>query len=71
MRAFIRLGDHPARKIARSDISDFSLLDEQVHGLPDLVQRRDAIEMMHLKQVDMIGLQAREAIIAGLNDMPG
>ena len=45
------------------------MLVEQFHRLPDLFPRRFAIDVVHLVQIDMVGLQPPQAVLAGLPDM--
>ena len=61
---FVRLRDVPAREVAAADVDDLALLHERLHRLPDLVPRRGAVDVMHLVQVDVIGLQPAEALVA-------
>ena len=41
------------------------------HGLPDLFPRSQPVDMVHLVQVDVIGLQSTQAVFAGLSDVVG
>ena len=59
----------PAGKIGRTDIDHLALLDEYFHGLPDLLPGCLAINMVHLVQVDVVGLQALERTFHGLADI--
>lgn len=47
----------------------FPLADQLLHRLPDFLPRCGPVDVMHLVQVDMIGLQAPEAGIAGAADV--
>lgn len=51
----------PAGEVAAADIGDFAVADECLHRLPDLVPRCEAIDMMHLVEVDVIGLEPAQA----------
>jgi hypothetical protein len=64
LRGFIRLRDVPAREVAAADVDDFALRDERFHRLPDLVPRRRSIDVVHLVEVDAIGLHALQARVA-------
>lgn len=47
------------------------MLDQHVHRLPDFVERRLAIEVMHLVEVDVVRLEAAQARFAGFADVIG
>ena len=70
-RLALHRGDAPAREVAASDVEDLSLLDEHVHRLPDFVERRLAVEMMHLIEVDVVRLESPKARLAGFADVIG
>lgn len=59
----------PAREIAATDIKHFSLLNKEFHGLPDLFPWRMAIDVMHLIDVNMVGLKPSQTVLAGLANM--
>ena len=59
----------PAGKIGRTDVNDLALLDQHFHGLPDLLPGRQAVHVVHLVQVDVVGLQALERTFHGLADV--
>ncbi len=63
--------DLPAREVARSDIHNFAFADQLLHRLPDFFPGRVAIDMVHLVEVDMVGLKPSQAILAGFADMVG
>ena len=50
----------PAGKIGRTDIDNLALLDKHFHGLPDLLPGCQTIHVVHLVQIDVVGLQAFE-----------
>jgi hypothetical protein len=50
-------GQVPAGEVGRTDVQHLALLDEQLHGLPDLLPRRAPGDVVHLVQVDPVGLQ--------------
>ena len=43
--------------------------DERLHRLPDLVPRRVAVDVVHLVEVDVIGLQPAQALFARAADV--
>src|ERR1039457_5279665 len=46
-----------------------SLLDQHLHRLPDLVERCAPVDVVHLIEVDVIGLQAPEGSLACVADV--
>ena len=72
MRCFarlVRLRDVPAREVAAADVDHLARVDEVLHRLPDLVPRRGAVDVVHLVEVDVIGLQAAQAGVARVADV--
>ena len=65
----LRLGDVPAGKVGRADVEHLALLDEHFHRLPDLLPGCQAVDVVHLVQVNVVGLQALERPFAGLADV--
>ena len=61
-------GDVPTGEIAAADVNNFALLHQQFHRLPDFIPRRFAVDVVHLVQIDVIGLHALEAVVAGPAD---
>jgi hypothetical protein len=59
-RNLLGLRDRPAGEVRRADVDDLAVLDEHLHRLPDLIERRAPVHVMHLVQVDVIGLQASQ-----------
>ena len=59
----------PAGEVAAAHIDDLALLDQRVHRLPNLIPRSRPIHVMHLVEVDMVGLHAPEAGIARRSDV--
>src|SRR5262249_25017984 len=57
-RRFARFGDLPAGMVAHAGIDDLALLPQHVEGAVDFFPRGIAIHVMHLIEVDAIGLQA-------------
>ncbi|KAG1432787.1 hypothetical protein G6F57_022699 [Rhizopus arrhizus] len=62
-------GNVPASEVAAADVQHLALLDQQFHRLPDLVPGRVPVDVMHLVQVDVVGLQAAQAILARFPDV--
>ena len=60
----VRLRDVPAGEVAAPDVDDLALLDERLHRLPHLVPRRGPVDVVHLVEVDVVGLQAAQAGVA-------
>ena len=60
----VRPCDVPAGEVAAADVDDLALLDENLHRLPDLIPRCGAVDVMHLIEVDVVGLQPPQAGIA-------
>jgi len=59
-----RLGNIPPGEIAAADVDDLALLDEYFHGLPDLLPRCFAVDVVHLVQIDVVGFQPAQAFVA-------
>ena len=70
-RCLLRLRDVPAREVAAAHVDDFALLHQHFHGLPHFFPRRAAIDVVHLVEIDVIGLQAAQAFFAGAADVIG
>ena len=49
----------------------FALLHQHFHRLPDFFPRCLAIDVVHLVQIDVIGLQTAQAFLAGAADVIG
>ena len=64
-------GHIPAGEVAAADVADLALADQLLHRLPDLLPRRGAVDVVHLVQVDVIGLQPPQARLAGASDVVG
>ena len=62
-------GDVPAGEVAAADVDDLALADELLHRLPDLLPGRVPINVVHLIQVDDVGLQPAQAVLAGPLDV--
>ena len=68
-RRLVRLDDVPSREVAAPDVEHLPLRDQHVHRLPDLVPWCVAIDVVHLVQVDVVGLQPAEAVLTRLPDV--
>ncbi len=64
-------GDVPTGKIARTDINHFALVDQAVKSLPGFIPGAVAVDMVHLVQVDPIGLEAFQAALTVFADFIG
>ena len=69
VRRFLGLHEVPAREVRRADVEDLPLLDERVHRLPDLVPRRLPVDVVHLVQVDVVGLETTQRRLARAPDV--
>ena len=65
----VGLDDVPAGEVRRADVQHLALLHEQVHGLPDLVPGRVPVDVVHLVQVDVVGLHPPQRALAGPADV--
>ena len=63
------LREVPAGEVRAADVDHLPLRDEEVHGLPDLVPRCVPIDVVHLVEVDVVGLQPAQAVLAGLAEV--
>jgi hypothetical protein len=63
--------DVPGGEVAAADVEHFAFADELFHGLPDLLPRRRPVDVVHLVEVDVVGLQPAQAVLAGLVDVVG
>ena len=64
-------GHVPGGEVAAADVADLALADQLLHRLPDLLPRRRPVDVVHLIQVDVIGLQPPQARLAGPPDVVG
>ena len=55
--AHLRERHVPGGEVATADVADLALADQLLHRLPNLLPRRRPVDMVHLVQVDVIGLQ--------------
>src|SRR5215211_1007791 len=64
-------GHVPAGEVPAADVADLALADQLLHRLPDLRPRRGPVDVVHLVQVDVIGLQPPHARLAGAANVVG
>src|SRR5918993_795867 len=62
-------GDLPPGEVAAADVDDLAGGDELLYRLPDLLPRRTPVDVVHLVQVDVVGLEPTEAVLTGLPDV--
>ena len=55
--------------VGAADVADFALLDEGVEGAKDLFDWGDGVVAVDLVEVDVIGLEAAEAVVDGVHDV--
>ena len=65
----LRSGNIPACKIAATGIKHFALLNEEFHGLPDFFPGGMTVNVMHLIDVNVVGFEPAQAVLAGLTNM--
>jgi hypothetical protein len=53
-------------KLLPADVEHLAFADELFHRLPDLLPRRRPVDVVHLVEVDVVGLQPAQAVLAGL-----
>src|SRR5205823_1944948 len=68
-RPGVRLRDLPAGEVAAPHVHDLASGDELLHRLPDLVPGCLPVDVVHLVEVDAVGLQAAEALVARAPDV--
>jgi hypothetical protein len=64
----VGLCEAPRREVARPDVEDLALLLEDVEGLPQLVPRGGPVDVVHLVEVDVVGLHPAQRRVALLAD---
>jgi hypothetical protein len=62
-------GDVPAGEVAGADIDDFPLFLQDVHGFPQFLMAAIVVDVVHLEDFEMVGLQALEGAFAMLEDL--
>src|SRR3954447_1162935 len=65
----LRSGEMPAGEVAAADVEDLALRPQRLHRLPDLVPRRGPVDVVHLVEVDVVGLQPTQRPVAGVADV--
>ena len=65
----LRLRDGPAGEVRRAHVDHLALLHQDLHRLPDLVEGRAPVDVVHLVEVDVVGLQAPQRPLAGAADV--
>jgi hypothetical protein len=60
VRRLLRRGQVPAGEVGRPDVAHLALRHQGLHRLPDLLPRRGTGDVVHLVQVDPVGLQPAE-----------
>src|SRR5262249_11137662 len=65
------LRDLPASEVAAPDVEDLSGGDELLHRLPQLFPGRGTVDMVHLVEIDAVGPEAFQALVAGTADVMG
>src|SRR3989304_4888957 len=63
--------DLPGGEVAAADVEHLPLAHELYHRLPDFFPRRLTIPVMHLVEVDVVGLQSSQAAFTRLADVIG
>jgi hypothetical protein len=70
-RRVVGLTYMPAGEIRRAHVEHLALADEQTHRLPDLLPGGVPVDVVHLVEVDTVGLQPAQGILARLPDGQG
>src|SRR5258708_23539055 len=60
---FVSAGNMPTSKGTTTNIHDLALVCQLLHRLPDLLPRSLTINMVHLVEIDMIGLQTAQTLL--------
>src|SRR6188508_1760303 len=66
---FLPLRQLPPGKIAGAGIQNLALPHQLLHGLPDFVPGRLAVDMVHLVQIDAVGLKTPQTRFTGALDV--
>ena len=69
LRRLLRLREVEASEVRGADVEHLPVADENLHRLPDLFPRRLSVDVVHLVEIDVIGLQPLERAFAGLPDV--
>jgi hypothetical protein len=58
-----------AGEVATAEVDHLAGSNKLLHRLPDLLPRRASVDVVHLVQVDVVGPQSTQAVLAGLADV--
>ena len=61
----------PTREVAAAHVDDLALAHQLLHRLPDLFPWRCAVDVVHLVQVEVVGVEAAQAGLTRVPDVPG
>ena len=64
-----RLHEMPSGKIGAGDVADFAALDEGIECFESFFGWCERVESAHVIDVDVIDVEAAEAVFAGLNQV--
>ena len=64
-----RFHEVPAREIRAGDVADLAGFDERVERFDGFIDGRGGIEAVHVIDVDAVGFQTLEALLAGANEV--
>src|SRR5438067_4515817 len=67
----VGLHDVPTREVAAAHVDDLAFAHQLLHRLPDLFPRRGTVDVVHLVEVDVVGVEAAQAGFAGVPDVAG
>jgi hypothetical protein len=62
-------GDVPAGEVAAAEVDHVAGSNKLLHRLPDLLPRRASVDVVHLVQVDVVGLQSTQTVLARRADV--
>ena len=62
-------GDLPAGEVAATEVDHLAGSHKLLHRLPDLLPWRASVDVVHLVQVDVVGPQSTQAVLASLADV--
>src|SRR5258707_606798 len=66
---FVGLDNMPSSEATAANIKHLAFLHQLFHRLPDFFPGRGTVNVMHLVEVNMIGLKTLEATLASAFDM--
>src|SRR2546421_3204810 len=67
----VGLHDVPPREVAAAHVDDLALTHQLLHRLPDLFPRRCTVDVVHLVQIDVVGVEAAQAGLTRVPDVAG